>query len=194
MCIRDSIQGLYGEVARIGEGEAGIPALRARRLDLQRQSRLLIEENRKITEDMAAHIRELSDKSESDIAQTSQESRQMLDRRADPVSYTHLDVYKRQALFCLDVKAVRGAECTVKVGRVLPMTGALQVASLVHPWIDDFKVGQLSKKGGLVVGGQHCAIEIKYYDSKSTPAGSGEAATKAIVEDKVDVVLSLIHI
>jgi methyl-accepting chemotaxis protein len=43
----------------------------------------LIEENRKITEDMAAHIRELSDKSESDIAQTSQESRQMLDRRAD---------------------------------------------------------------------------------------------------------------
>jgi len=94
------------------------------------------------------------------------------------------------ALFCLDVKAVRGAECTVKVGRVLPMTGALQVASLVHPWIDDFKVGQLSKKGGLVVGGQHCAIEIKYYDSKSTPAGSGEAATKAIVEDKVDVVMA----
>jgi len=94
------------------------------------------------------------------------------------------------ALVGLGAGTAMGAECTVKVGRVLPMTGALQVASLVHPWIDNFKIEQLNKKGGLVIGGQHCAIQVKYYDSKSTPAGSGEAATKAIVEDKVDVVLA----
>ena len=82
------------------------------------------------------------------------------------------------------------AECTFKIGRVLPMTGALSVATLVHPWIDTFKIDQFNKKGGLTVGGQHCAIEIKYYDSQSTPAGSAAAATKAIVEDKVNVVMA----
>ena len=91
---------------------------------------------------------------------------------------------------CLTTGTAVSADCTVKIGRVLPMTGALQVASLVNPWIDNFKIDQLNKKGGLVIGGQHCSVEIKYYDSKSTPAGSGEAATKAIIEDKVTVVMA----
>ncbi len=82
------------------------------------------------------------------------------------------------------------AGCTVKVGRVLPMTGALAAAAQVHPWIDNYKVGQLNKKGGLIIGGQHCDIEFKYYDSQSTPAGSGAAATKAIIQDRVNVVMA----
>jgi len=94
------------------------------------------------------------------------------------------------ALFCLGASSTAKADCTVKIGRVLPMTGALAVASQVHPWIDTFKIDQFNKKGGLTIGGQHCAIEVKYYDSKSTPAGSGAAATKAIVEDKVNVVMA----
>ena len=78
----------------------------------------------------------------------------------------------------------------VKIGRVLPITGPLAIAAQVHPWIDTFKIEQLNKTDGLTIGGQHCAIDVKYYDSKSTPAGSGAAATKAIVEDKVNVVMA----
>ncbi len=81
-------------------------------------------------------------------------------------------------------------QCLVKIGRVLPMTGALQVASLVHPWIDTYKIEQINKAGGLSIGGQQCQIEVKDYDSKSSPAGSGDAATKAIVEDHVNVVMA----
>ncbi|CAK0750058.1 ABC transporter substrate-binding protein [Azospirillaceae bacterium] len=94
------------------------------------------------------------------------------------------------ALLCSWATSAIGAECSVKIGRVLPMTGALQPAALVHPWIDAFKIDQFNKKGGLVIGGRRCDIEIKYYDSKSTPAGSNEAATKAIVEDKVNIVMA----
>ncbi len=83
-----------------------------------------------------------------------------------------------------------GAGCTIKIGRVLPETGALSAAATVHPWIDDYKVAQLDKAGGLTIGGQHCMIEFKYYDSQSTPAGSGAAAAKAIIHDRVNVVMA----
>jgi branched-chain amino acid transport system substrate-binding protein len=93
-------------------------------------------------------------------------------------------------LLCLGASQALSAECAVKIGRVLPMTGALAVSAQVHPWIDTFKIDQINKSGGLSVGGQQCTIEVKYYDSKSTPAGSGAAATKAIVEDRVNVVMA----
>ncbi len=94
------------------------------------------------------------------------------------------------SMFCPVAGSAVAAECTVTIGRVLPMTGALAAAAQVHPWIDKFKIDQLNKKGGLVIGGQHCAVDVKYYDSKSSPAGSGAAATKAILEDKVNVVMA----
>ena len=93
-------------------------------------------------------------------------------------------------LLCLGAGQALSADCSVRIGRVLPMTGGLAIAAQVHPWIDTYKIDQLNKAGGLVIGGQRCAIEVKYYDSKSTPAGSGEAATRAIVADKVNVVMA----
>lgn len=94
------------------------------------------------------------------------------------------------SLLWLGAGQALSAECTVRIGRVLPLTGGLSIAAQVHPWIDAFKVDQINKAGGLIIGGQHCTIEVKYYDSKSTPAGSAAAATKAIVEDKVTVLMA----
>lgn len=80
-------------------------------------------------------------------------------------------------------------ECTVKVGRVVPITGALADVGRETPWVDDHKLSQLDG-GMLPVGDQMCKIEYSIYDSKSTAAGSAEAAQTAILNDEVDVLMA----
>lgn len=81
-------------------------------------------------------------------------------------------------------------DCKVTVGRVVPITGPLLDMGRETPWVDDNKVKPINAAGGLAVGGKKCRIEYKIYDSKGTMAGSGEAATRAILQDKVDVVMA----
>jgi branched-chain amino acid transport system substrate-binding protein len=76
--------------------------------------------------------------------------------------------------------------CTIKVGRVVPVTGPLADVGKDTPWVDENKINPINMAGGLKVGNQQCKIEFKIYDSKSTVAGSAEAATRAILQDKVD--------
>jgi branched-chain amino acid transport system substrate-binding protein len=77
-------------------------------------------------------------------------------------------------------------QCTIKIGRVVPVTGPLADVGKDTPWVDENKLGPINKAGGLKVGDKSCKIEYKIYDSKSTVAGSAEAATRAILQDKVD--------
>ncbi len=93
------------------------------------------------------------------------------------------------ALVCLD-GAAGWAACSVKVGRVVPITGPLLDMGRETPWLDHNKVDPINRAGGLRVGGEMCRIEFKIFDSKGTMAGSGEAATRAILDDKVDVVFA----
>jgi branched-chain amino acid transport system substrate-binding protein len=81
-------------------------------------------------------------------------------------------------------------DCKVTVGRVVPVTGPLLDMGRETPWLDENKVKPINAAGGLQVGTQKCRIEYKIYDSKGTMAGSGEAATRAILNDKVDVVFA----
>lgn len=81
-------------------------------------------------------------------------------------------------------------DCTVTVGRVEPMTGPLVDIGRQAPWIDEYKTKALNEKGGLKVGGKNCKIVYKLYDSKGTTAGSADAANKAILQDKVDVLMA----
>jgi branched-chain amino acid transport system substrate-binding protein len=81
-------------------------------------------------------------------------------------------------------------ECKVSVGRVVPITGPLLDMGRETPWLDENKVRPINAAGGLQVGGKKCRIEYKIYDSKGTMAGSGEAATRAILQDKVDVLFA----
>lgn len=80
--------------------------------------------------------------------------------------------------------------CTIKVGRVVPVTGPLADVGKDTPWVDENKINPINMAGGLKVGGQQCKIEFKIYDSKSTVAGSAEAATRAILQDKVDFLMA----
>ena len=81
-------------------------------------------------------------------------------------------------------------DCSITVGRVVPLTGPLLDMGRETPWLDQNKVGPINKAGGLAVGGKKCKINYKIYDSRGTMAGSGEAATRAILKDKVDVVFA----
>ena len=81
-------------------------------------------------------------------------------------------------------------DCVVTVGRVVPLTGPLLDMGRETPWLDHNKVDPINEAGGLQVGDQQCRIEFKIFDSKSTMAGSGEAATRAILDEKVDVVFA----
>jgi branched-chain amino acid transport system substrate-binding protein len=80
--------------------------------------------------------------------------------------------------------------CKVTVGRVVPITGPLLDMGRETPWLDENKIKPINAAGGLEVGGKRCRIEYKIYDSKGTMAGSGEAANRAILQDKVDVVFA----
>ncbi|MDB5818626.1 MAG: hypothetical protein JWQ11_2266 [Rhizobacter sp.] len=80
--------------------------------------------------------------------------------------------------------------CTIKIARIVPVTGPLAVVGKDTPWVDDNKVGPINKAGGLKVGNELCKIEYKIYDSKSTVAGSADAATRAILQDKVDFLIA----
>lgn len=93
------------------------------------------------------------------------------------------------ALTVLPAQA-QNEECVVTVGRVVPMTGPLLDMGRETPWIDEFRTSQINEAGGLEVGDQMCRIEYQIYDSEGTMAGSAEAATRAILEDEVDVLMA----
>lgn len=80
--------------------------------------------------------------------------------------------------------------CVVKVGRVVPITGPLLDMGRETPWLDENKVDPINEAGGLQVGDQMCTFEYIIYDSKGTAAGAAEAAQRAILDDKVDVVMA----
>ncbi len=88
------------------------------------------------------------------------------------------------------VTSARADECTITVGRIVPITGPLLDMGRETPWLDKNKVDPINAAGGLQVGGEKCKIVYKIYDTKGTMAGSGEAATRAILQDKVDVILA----
>ncbi len=81
-------------------------------------------------------------------------------------------------------------ECTIKIGRVIPVTGPLADMGKVTPWVDDNKVNAINEAGGLEVGDQMCKVEYTIYDSRSTVSGSAEAATRAILQDEVDFLMA----
>ena len=80
--------------------------------------------------------------------------------------------------------------CTIKVARIVPVTGPLADVGKDTPWVDENKLDPINKAGGLKVGAQQCRIDYKIYDSRSTVAGSAEAATQAILQDKVDFLMA----
>ena len=86
--------------------------------------------------------------------------------------------------------AVAQESCTIKVGRIVPVTGPLADVGKDTPWVDRHKIDPINQAGGLKVGDKQCKVSFEIYDSKSTVAGSAEAATRAILSDKVDFLMA----
>lgn len=80
-------------------------------------------------------------------------------------------------------------ECSITIGRVVPLTGPLVDVGRETPWLDENKIAQL-ENGALQVGDQMCTIEYEIYDSRGTAAGSAEAAQEAILNDEVDMLIA----
>ena len=93
-------------------------------------------------------------------------------------------------LLAASASAYAEDDCTIKIGRVAPISGPLADVGKDTPWVDEHKLDPINKAGGLKVGAAHCKVEFKIYDSKSTVAGSAEAATRAILQDKVDFLMA----
>lgn len=94
------------------------------------------------------------------------------------------------AALILSTGSAFAQECTIKVARIVPITGPLLDMGRETPWLDQNKVDPINAAGGLKVGDQMCKIEYIVYDTKGTAAGSAEAAQTAILNDKVDVVMA----
>lgn len=94
------------------------------------------------------------------------------------------------AALMLSTGSAFAQECTIKVARIVPITGPLLDMGRETPWLDQNKVDPINAAGGLKVGDQMCKIEYIVYDTKGTAAGSAEAAQTAILNDKVDVVMA----
>jgi branched-chain amino acid transport system substrate-binding protein len=94
-------------------------------------------------------------------------------------------------LSTLGVTNTFAQECSIKIGRVVPITGPLADVTKDTPWVDQNKLGPINRAGGLRVGNQSCKLEYVIYDSKSTVAGAADAATRAIVGDKVDFLMAM---
>ena len=101
---------------------------------------------------------------------------------------TYLFIGAALAAVTLSGEAALAQSCTVKVGRVVPITGPLLDMGRETPWLDENKLQYVPD--GIKVGDQMCKIEYKIYDSKGTAAGSAEAAQAAILNDNVDVVMA----
>ncbi len=108
---------------------------------------------------------------------------------------TKIKLLMKAMFFCifflpLTQQVANAADCVIKVGRVVPVTGALAAVGKMTPWVDVNKARYVDSVGGIQVGSEKCKIDYKIYDSKSTVAGSAEAATQAILKDKVDVLMA----
>lgn len=78
---------------------------------------------------------------------------------------------------------------TIKFGAPLSLTGSLNNESKQTQEGYELWKETANAKGGILVGGKHYQIDIKYYDDASKQDLSATLATKLITEDKVNFLL-----
>lgn len=69
---------------------------------------------------------------------------------------------------------------TVLVGRVVPLTGGLSSFGEGTPYVEQTAIDAINGRGGVVLDGVRCRLELVYADSGSTVAGAGLAAVELI--------------
>ncbi len=80
----------------------------------------------------------------------------------------------------------------ILIGRVQPATGQMAAFSEPSPWIDDRALGEINKDGGIYIEeyGKKLPVKIKIMDTQSDPTKAAEAASKLILNNKVDMIFA----
>ena len=81
----------------------------------------------------------------------------------------------------------------ILIGRPNPSTGPLASFGEATPWTDDLALEAINKDGGIFIKelGKKLPVKIKLVDTQSDPTKAGDAASKLILKDEVDMMLVL---
>ncbi|HUJ90710.1 MAG TPA: ABC transporter substrate-binding protein, partial [Syntrophorhabdales bacterium] len=81
----------------------------------------------------------------------------------------------------------------ILIGRVNPNSGALSSFGETTPWIDDRVLAEINKDGGIFIkeAGKKLPVRIKLMDSESDPTKAGDVASKLILQDEIDLMITL---
>jgi branched-chain amino acid transport system substrate-binding protein len=77
----------------------------------------------------------------------------------------------------------------ILIGRPLPVTGPVSALTTTSPWIDDKAIADINKDGGIFIkeAGRKLPVKVKIVDTESDPTKAGEAGSKLILNDSVDI-------
>jgi branched-chain amino acid transport system substrate-binding protein len=77
----------------------------------------------------------------------------------------------------------------ILIGRPLPMTGPVSAFTAASPWIDNKAIADMNKDGGIFIkeAGKKLPVRVKIVDTESDPTKAGDAGSKLILNDNVDV-------
>jgi len=81
----------------------------------------------------------------------------------------------------------------ILIGRVNPTSGPLSAFGETTPWIDDRILAEINKDGGIFIKevGKKLPVRIKVMDSESDPTKAGDVASKLILQDEIDLMITL---
>ena len=114
---------------------------------------------------------------------------------------TRRDFMKKMALagtalgFAKFVKPAFAAEKRdyILIGRPNPTTGPNSDLGEASPWIDERALAEINKDGGIFIkeAGKKLPLRFKLVDTESDPTKTGDAASKLILQDNVDLMVVL---
>ena len=77
----------------------------------------------------------------------------------------------------------------ILIGRPLPMTGPVSAFTAASPWLDNKAIADMNKDGGIFIkeAGKKLPVRVKIVDTESDPTKAGDAGSKLILNDNVDI-------
>jgi branched-chain amino acid transport system substrate-binding protein len=87
------------------------------------------------------------------------------------------------------VRTASAARDHILIGHPNPSTGPLAGFGEASPWADDRAVAAINKAGGITIDGKKLPVKVKIVDTQSDPTKAGDAASKLILKDKVDLMV-----
>lgn len=81
----------------------------------------------------------------------------------------------------------------ILIGRPNPTSGPSSAFGEASPWVDEKALAEINKDGGIFIkeAGKKLPVRIKMVDTESDPTKAGDAASKLILQDNVDIMIVL---